>query len=61
MNDVAPEHGGATRFYHDRDQRKDAALGAPVLSVVPSAGLGVVFRQPPGACLLHDGEELRAG
>lgn len=29
--------------------------------VQPSAGLCVVFQQPPGAALQHDGEEVSAG
>jgi hypothetical protein len=31
------------------------------LSLQPETGACLVFRQPPGACLLHDGEEVRAG
>lgn len=46
--------GGATRFY-ELDSR------APRHSLSPSPGLAVIFRQPPEAQLLHDGEALRTG
>jgi len=58
MNTVLPEHGGATRFYDARDRHDTRP---PTLAVQPEVGLGVVFRQPPGEQLLHDGEELRGG
>lgn len=47
--------GGTTRFYcdHDRDVIEAA--------VVPETGLCLLFRQPPTACLLHDGEEVSSG
>jgi len=62
MNDVPEEHGGSTRFYADpRRLRERDDHREPVLSVRPAAGLGVVFRQPPGEELLHDGEELSGG
>lgn len=59
MNTVPREHGGATRFFDSNQQRGQE--DPPTLSVQPEAGLSVVFRQPPGADLLHDGEELREG
>ena len=34
---------------------------APVVSLQPEEGLGLIFRQPPGEFLLHDGECLRGG
>ena len=55
MNAVPEPHGGATRFYRERCSE------APVLSVQPETGLGVVFRQPPGESLLHDGEQVFLG
>ena len=60
MNDVPREHGGATRFFPDETPSRFSP-GEAVLSVQPEAGLGVVFRQPPGAELLHDGELLTGG
>lgn len=60
MNDVPREHGGATRFFPDETPSRFSP-GEAVLSVQPGAGLGVVFRQPPGAELLHDGELLTGG
>lgn len=56
MNSVHPEHGGATRFYGGSNARTE-----PRLVVQPEAGLAVLFRQPPEAALLHDGEELAGG
>jgi len=60
MRDVPPAAGGATRFYPGNGQRRYSP-GEPVLSVAPEAGLAVIFRQPPGEQLLHDGEELSDG
>ena len=63
MNDVPPSSGGATRFYPDSaaDGSRMTLSDEPVLSVSPEAGLAVVFRQPPGERLLHDGERLASG
>merc|ERR1719263_2269256 len=59
MNAVPPAAGGATRFFvmGDDGERTDEE----VLRVAPEPGLAVVFRQPPGEALLHDGEQLAAG
>ena len=57
LNDVAA--GGATRFYQDAKTRPQ--LPVEVLSVAPVAGRAVLFRQPPEANILHDGEKLLAG
>jgi len=46
--------GGATRFYNkDRDKM--------VAEVTPVSGLCLLFRQPPGAYLVHDGEMVKSG
>ena len=58
MNAVAD--GGATRFYAEREKR-DGKASEPVMVVTPEPGLGVIFRQPPGEHLLHDGEALGSG
>jgi len=58
-NTVPPEHGGATRFY-SKTVGGHKQWEADLL-VQPEAGLAICFRQPPGAELLHDGEELRGG
>ena len=61
MNAVPPEAGGATRFFPDANGGRVRNCQEAVLSVSPEAGLAVVFRQPPGEQLLHDGEMLTAG
>eukprot|EP00854_Cymbomonas_tetramitiformis_P016567 gene16567-19678_t len=49
--------GGTTRFYKDPTaDEKD-----PAFVVVPARGRCCVFRQPPGAQYLHDGELLASG
>lgn len=48
--------GGATRFYFNERDRKQADL-----SVTPKAGLCLLFRQPPGQAYYHDGEQLSKG
>lgn len=47
--------GGATRFYQGRSAK------TPQLSVAGAPGMCCVFRQPPGARYLHDGEEVTSG
>jgi len=49
--------GGATRFF----QRKDDSDTAADFSVQGVAGMCCIFRQPPAAVLLHDGEEVTSG
>ena len=61
MNGVPPEAGGATRFFPDAAGKRLGNHQDAVLSVSPEPGLAVVFRQPPGERLLHDGEMLAAG
>eukprot|EP01062_Namystynia_karyoxenos_P054596 TRINITY_DN4503_c0_g1_i1.p2 TRINITY_DN4503_c0_g1~~TRINITY_DN4503_c0_g1_i1.p2 ORF type:complete len:279 (+),score=88.96 TRINITY_DN4503_c0_g1_i1:84-839(+) len=46
--------GGCTRFYESRE-------GDVTVAVPPEPGVAVLFRQPPGANYLHDGEQLRSG
>lgn len=67
--------GGKTRFYFgdsggysatrtpQRGSRSEkASVDEKVpFAVEPAAGLCLLFRQPPGKCYLHDGEELRSG
>ena len=55
--------GGATRFFVGTKSRMACGTAAnpPVCAVVPRAGDALVFRQPPGADYMHDGEELRSG
>jgi len=51
--------GGRTRFYfegQDTHSDKDSAF-----KVTPRTGLCLLFRQPPGQCYYHDGEELGSG
>ena len=50
--------GGATRFYAGATHRHG---GEEVAAIAPEAGQCVVFRQPPGAYIDHDGEELASG
>ena len=60
--------GGNTRFYYssfkkrkdlnDEEQKKRETIQC---EVVPEAGRCLIFRQPPGRCLLHDGEEVKSG
>jgi len=53
MNDEF--EGGSTRFYKSSDEKHvDFACK-------PKTGLCVIFRQPPGAYYLHDGEKLHNG
>jgi len=62
MNAVPREAGGSTRFYAGGGSRFDASREQePVLTIAPEAGLAVIFRQPPAAQLLHDGEQLKSG
>lgn len=52
--------GGSTRFYGAYPD--DHSRRPPVIaSVVPQPGLGLIFRQPPGQRLLHDGEKVGSG
>ncbi|MEM6992026.1 MAG: 2OG-Fe(II) oxygenase [Myxococcota bacterium] len=51
LNDASEFDGGATRFYGTRDGT------GPVHTVVPSAGLALVFPHD----VWHDGEEIRSG
>lgn len=58
--------GGATRFYSNTEFVDDEQLGKQSVrkldfAVAPEPGLAVLFRQPPGAELYHDGEQLRSG
>lgn len=67
--------GGKTRFYFGDSgaysatrsrQRgsltdKTAVVETSQFAVEPEAGRCLLFRQPPGECYLHDGEELRSG
>lgn len=55
--------GGATRFYcrEENDRPRLGRDADPDLVVRPEAGLAAIFRQPPGAALLHDGEALGSG
>eukprot|EP00854_Cymbomonas_tetramitiformis_P010091 gene10091-11943_t len=62
--------GGATRFFGDFDAENEAALrdkadqdadNAAILSLKPETGTASVFRQTPGARILHDGEEVVTG
>jgi hypothetical protein len=46
--------GGLTRFYN---AERDRVVG----SVKPAIGLCLIFRQPPGARLSHDGEIVTSG
>jgi prolyl 4-hydroxylase len=46
--------GGSTRFYN---AERDHIVG----SIKPATGLCLIFRQPPGARLAHDGEEVASG
>lgn len=45
---------GCTRFYHQDHL-------APEVSVVPAAGVGLIFRQPPAAEYTHDGDKVCDG
>lgn len=47
--------GGSTRFFKGHSER------VVDFACVPEPGSCVIFRQPPGAYYLHDGEELRSG
>lgn len=55
--------GGKTRFYFNDDPylewRED--FGQPDFEITPTAGLCLLFRQPPGQTYWHDGEAVRAG
>lgn len=50
--------GGTTRFY-EAERAKDKK--EPLFVVTPARGRCCVFRQPPGARYLHDGEMLASG
>ena len=47
--------GGATRFFDVPDRSNE------VTSITPVGGQVPLFRQPPGAYLPHDGEEVESG
>jgi len=47
---------GRTRFFDDNNSSTAAEY-----TVTPVAGLGLLFRQPPAARYLHDGEVVRCG
>jgi len=49
---------GNTRFY---ESRESASRGDVYASVKPCYGLALIFRQPPDATYLHDGERVRSG
>jgi len=48
--------GGRTRFYFGNHDDREGAH-----AVTPSAGLCLLFRQPPGKAYYHDGERLGSG
>jgi len=50
--------GGRTRFIGECEESGRPPI---VAAIVPAAGRCLVFRQPPGQRLLHDGEQLRTG
>lgn len=56
--------GGRTRFYGDPKKRQCTGTVRDtevVYACVPKPGMALVFRQPQGAYLLHDGEKLGSG
>ena len=56
--------GGNTRFFSPRewDETNNSWAPQPVqCEVVPAEGRCLIFRQPPGRKLLHDGQELESG
>jgi hypothetical protein len=52
---------GCTRFLDDRNDDGSGDGAVVEASVVPSAGLCLIFRQPPFAYYLHEGEEVKEG
>lgn len=54
LNGLTDFSGGRTRFFHDNSDRI-------VFAVDPTPGLCLIFRQPPGAYLTHDGERVESG
>jgi len=55
--------GGKTRFYFSDDPYLECRddFGKPDFEITPTAGLCLLFRQPPGQTYWHDGEAVRSG